>query len=1007
MRFTLWAIFWLVGFLAVFTKAGHAPGNLMLLSAPEIANESDKKAIILDKRMRFRENEWVDSVYEALADSQRLAQLFMVAAFSTTDKTDPKLEALIRNYNLGGLIFMKGSPMRQARLTNHYQSLAATPMLIAMDAEWGLAMRLDSTVRYPYQMTLGAITDERLVYEMGQQIALQCQALGVHVSFSPVVDVNNNADNPVIGHRSFGSSKYVVANRAARYMQGLQDNKIIACAKHFPGHGDTDLDSHYDLPTIHSDKKRLDSLELYPFRHLIQEGVASVMVAHLSVPALDPTPKLASTLSKPIVTDLLRRKLGFQGLIFTDALNMKGVADLYPPGEVDALALLAGNDILLYSMDVPTAIARIRKAIDEDRISWKELEKRVKKVLAAKYWTGLNNYQAIQTDSLMTRLLPENAAVLQQTIYEQAVTLVRDANKRIPLKTLPAKSLYIGVGQAAVAKEAFESFAVFASTDYLNVPIKADATLLTNLQNQINAAEELVIAWHLPSQKAGVVFGLDTILVQQLKQMVGNKKLIQLIYGNPYSLKFLDFGDVVVCGFEEHSLAFKATSNALFGSGRFKGRLPVNVNDSLKFGSGLRSDASWNLRWAQPESLGYDSKKLKALDSILNSALQAGATPGGQLVVSKGNQLLYAKAFGTLDGQTSTTLANLYDLASVTKITASVPALMRLHQQGKLPIDSSLAFFLPELKGHEKGSLKLREILSHQAGLPAFLPLWQKIMTKKKLTAAYYRTTASDSFPLHLAENLFLRADLKDSVYQWTLDAPLQTRGNYRYSDLAYVFVWRILERQAEGPVDELLTRTIYQAAQAYSLTYLPLQHYPVSRIAPTEKDELFRNQLLRGYVHDQQAAMVGGIAGHAGLFGTAADLTRLFVHFLPNKAANQGLQWSAATLDLFTSPQFVGNRRGLGFDKPEIERGKASPTAPSVSGQTFGHSGFTGTAVWVDPKSELVFVFVSNRIYPSVNNTKLADLNIRTSLQEAVYQAKLPLKPQNAKSVSPKLSPL
>ncbi len=1007
MRFTLWAFVWLSCFVAVFSTAGHAPGNSITPISTETTSISEPKASIQDKRMRFRDNDWVDSVYDVLADSQRLAQLFMVAAFSNVDKPDPKLEALIRNYNLGGLIFMKGSPLRQARLTNHYQSLATTPLLIAMDAEWGLAMRLDSTLRYPYQMTLGAITDDRLIYEMGQQIALQCNALGVHVSFSPVVDVNNNADNPVIGHRSFGSSKYVVANRAATYMRGLQDNKVIACAKHFPGHGDTDLDSHYDLPTIHSDKKRLDSLELYPFRHIIQEGVASVMVAHLSVPALDPTPKQASTLSKPIVTDLLRKKLGFQGLIFTDALNMKGVADLYPPGEVDALALLAGNDILLYSMDVPTAIARIRKAIAEDRISWKELEKRVKKVLAAKYWAGLAGYQPVQTDSLMAKLQPENAAILQQTIYEQATTLVRDSDKRIPIKSLSPKTLYIGIGQATVAREAFESFAVFASTEYLNLPLKIDAASLAGLQSQLAAADEVVMAWHLPSQKAGVVFGLDTPTVQQLKSLIGDKKLIQLIYGNPYSLKYLDFGAVVVCGYEEHPLAFQATANALFGSGRFKGRLPVNVNDSLKFGSGLRSDAGWNLRWTQPESLGYNSKKLKAIDSILNYALKSGATPGGQLVVSKGNQLIYAKAFGTLDGQAKASLTNLYDLASVTKITASVPGLMRMYEQGKLPIDSSLAFFLPELKGNEKGSLKLRELLAHQAGLPAFLPLWKKITGKKGLLTTWYRTTPSDSFPFQLAENQYLRADLKDSLYKWTLEAPLQGRGSYRYSDLGYVFIWRILEKHSQGKVEEQLVQHFYQPTHAYSLGYQPLRYYPVNRIAPTEKDDGFRNQLLRGYVHDQQAAMLGGVAGHAGLFGTAADLTRFFVHFLPQNHGAKKLQWSSATLDLFTSPQYVGNRRGLGFDKPEVERGKATPTAPSASGQTFGHSGFTGTAVWIDPKSELIFVFVSNRIYPLATNTKLADLNIRTSLQEAVYLAKLPAKPQNARSVSPKQSPL
>lgn len=966
-------------------------GSAPPLSTPEILAENPvvtpDKSVKADRVFRFRENDWVDSVYEALSDSQRLGQLFMVAAFSTTDKADPKLEKLVRDYNLGGLIFMKGSPLRQAQLTNHYQTMAATPMLIAMDAEWGLAMRLDSTQRYPYQITLGAMRDPALIYQMGNQIADQCKALGVHISFSPVVDVNNNAQNPVIGHRSFGESKYIVANRAALYMQGLQDKHIIACAKHFPGHGDTDADSHYALPVIKSSKKRLDSLELYPFRHLIQSGVASVMVAHLSVPALDDDPKTASTLSKPIVTDLLKNKLGFKGLIFTDALNMKGVADLYPPGEVDALALLAGNDILLYSMDVPTAINRIRQAITDDRITWRQLEGRIKKILAAKYWVGLHEYRPIDTNKLYAALNPDTAASLQLAMYGEAVTLLRDETKWLPLKNLPPNTLYVAVGDEKPAKEAFEAFAMFQSVSYLSLPMKPNAQQWATLDTALAQADTVVMAWHLPSQKAGVLFGLDTVTVENIRQRISSKKLVQLVYGNPYSFKYLDFGQVLVCGYEEHPQAFKATTNALFGSARFKGLLPVGISEQFKVGSGLRSDAGWNLRWSTPAAEGFGQLPLRQLDSLLELGLRLGAYPGAQLMVTKGQAVVYARAVGQGGNGKPNSLTTLYDLASITKIAATASGLMDMHQQGRLPIDSGLGYFLPDLKYEPIGRKTLREILTHQAGLPAFLPFWKNIKGSNGQANYWLRKSISDSFPIPLTDSLFARIGLKDSLKAWIRQVPLSDSSQYRYSDLGYAYLWEILQKHWDQTPEKRLQIHFFHPAAATSLGYLPRNRFPKNRIAPTENDQAFRQQLVHGYVHDQQAAMAGGIAGHAGLFGTAGDLARLYAYQL---GYGRQAAIAPATYDLFTSPQFVNNRRGLAFDRPPADKNMPSPTAPSASGISFGHSGFTGTYVWIDPQQDLVFIFLANRIHPSVNNNKLVELNLRTQLQEAVYQAML-----------------
>lgn len=932
------------------------------------------------RKLPFEINAWVDSVYASMSDTQRLGQLFMVAAFSTTDKPDAKLEKLVREYHLGGLIFMKGSPVRQAQLTNHYQSMARVPLLIAMDAEWGLAMRLDSTIKYPYQMTLGAITDNRLIYEMGRQKALQAQRLGVHVSFSPVVDVNNNPANPVISFRSFGEDKYKVAEKGTAYMRGLQDNRILACAKHFPGHGDTDADSHYSLPVIKGSRKQLDSTELVPFKRLIREGVGSVMVAHLGVPALDTTRNRPSTLSEAVVQKLLKDELHFEGLVFTDALNMKGVADFYPAGEVDALALLAGNDVLLYSMDVPVAINRIFAAIDGGKLRWRDIEKRVKRILAVKYWVGLNQYQAVKTDKLYEELNPAAAGALNQRIFEQAITLVNNPDKLLPLRGKSnQKRLHLGVGDPT-AVEFYNALSIYTVAEHRYLPMKYDTVALNKLAVELAQFDEVVVSWHLATQRAGQRFGIDSLTVAGVKKLLTDKTSVQIVFGNAYALPQFNFGNALVCGYEEHPWAWKTTAQMLFGVMPFKGKLPVSVSPGMPAGTGLFTSTGYDLRLIDPGHLGLSPRDFRRIDSIAENAVRLGAMPGAQLLLVRGHEIFYAKTYGFVNQQRQqpVTQGTVYDLASLTKVLATGVGTMLLYDQKQLPIDSSLGFFLPELQGSALGAQTLRAVMAHHAGLPAFVPFWKRTFKNGKPDPVWY----IDSAGLRVAENLYIKAEIRDSLWQWIREQPLQP-GRYVYSDLGLQLVWELLRRSQQTDPEIWLEEQVYAPLQLRNLGYQPRNRLPLALIAPTETDADFRKQSLQGDVHDPMAALLGGVAGHAGLFANAADIARLSVALSRPGKKEVAVKFSPETRSLFASPQFANNRRGLLWDRPESDRSKSSPVGPSASAYSMGHSGFTGTFLWIDPQADLTFIFLSNRVHPSATPNRLAELNVRTQLLE------------------------
>lgn len=937
---------------------------------------------------------WADKQIQLLSPKERIGQLFMVAAYSNRDSNHVKSIAdLVRNYQIGGLIFFQGGPVRQALLCNYYQSLAEIPLLIAMDAEWGLSMRLDSTLRFPRQMALGAIEDDSLIYSFGREMANQCKRLGVHLNFAPVIDINNNPLNPVINDRSFGEDRYNVAGKGLMYMSGMQHGGILANAKHFPGHGNTDKDSHKTLPLVNQSKEEIDSVELYPFRELFKRNLASIMVAHLNVPALDSSERIASTLSKPIVTDLLKNKLGFKGLIFTDALNMKGVSAYFPPGVCELKALLAGNDILLFPENVPVAVEAIENAIFNGEISQEEIDSRVRKLLIAKYRAGLNNYKPIELTRLNSDLNNPNAVFISRKLSEKSLTLLKNHDNLIPFKNIYRQKIaLLSIGDS-VSNEFSETIHLYTKAESFYIPKNAKITDFEIMENRLHHYDIVIVEMHELNRSEIKNYGMTLQALSFLGKLDKKTNLVTVVFGNPYSLKNLDgLTGPVVMAYEDNEFSRSEAAQLLFGAIKAKGHLPITASPVFKCKDGFTTDETFRLEYTLPEETGITSAAMSHIDEIVRDAIAAGAMPGCQVLVAKDSKVIYNKSFGTYTYTDPQAVNNnsIYDLASLTKILATNLMIMKLYDQGKLDLHKKISSYVPRLKRSNKKNLLVIDLLTHQAGLEKFILFWKKSIESNG--SSNYQQDSSAKFPIPVAKNMFLKKEYKDIIWKDILESALVKPGEYSYSDLDFYLLCELVEHHYKKSMQVLVDSFFYKPLGLQTMGYLPLKQFPLQRIVPTEQDNDFRKQLLQGYVHDPGAAMLGGVAGHAGLFSNANDVA-IIMQMLLNKGEYGGQRFfKEETVKKFTEQQFPGNRRGLGFDKPEPDTTKGSPTCKSSPLSTFGHTGFTGTCTWADPDNNLLFIFLSNRINPSVQNKKLIDLNIRTKIQQTIYDA-LPLK--------------
>ncbi|MCB0396346.1 MAG: serine hydrolase [Flavobacteriales bacterium] len=947
------------------------------------------------------EDAWADSVMAALSPDERIGQLFMVAAYSNlTASHEEKIMALVKDSHIGGLIFMQGGPVRQARLTNAYQKAARVPLMIAMDAEWGLAMRLDSTVRYPRQMTLGALTEEKWIERMGSDIGEQMNRLGVHVSFSPVVDVNNNPANPVIGSRSFGEDKRNVSRKGIAYMKGLQSRNILANAKHFPGHGDTDKDSHVSLPVVKHSRERLNLVELYPFKQLVDSGVGSIMVAHLNVPALDSTKNLATTLSHNVVTDLLKKEMNFHGLIFTDALSMKGVSAYHGPGEVDLMALLAGNDVLLFSEDVPKAIVAIKDAIAKGKITQEDVDERCKRILMFKHWAGLDKYKPVRLEGLTNDLNANRYELANARIAEEAVTLVKNQSDLLPLlRPDTLKVAAVAIGGKSGSKHEDNAFIdvlrMYNEVEPFYISANPDREEVSRLLTQLESYNLVIIGVHNPSYSPSSNFGIKANAVKLITKIAEEHTTVLSLFASPYALEKLPelmSANAVIVSYEDLHWLRKMTAEAIWGAIPFKGRIPVSISDTYKVGHGIQTRSLERLRYSVPEGSGMNQNLLRQIDTIANRGIREGAYPGCQVLAARDGTIFYYKAFGyhAYDRKRAVRTDDLYDLASITKIAATTAAFMHLVDEGKVSVDDSLGKHLSFPAGCNKSPLIIRDVLTHQAGLVAWIPFWKETMNGREPSREFYRSVASPSFPHRVCKGLYIREDYPDTMIRRIDNTPIVNPGTYLYSDLGYYYMMKIIEKYARMPLDQYVDSVFYRPMGLTRMTYKPFLKFSDDRIPPTEDDVLFRKQLINAEVHDPGAAMMGGVCGHAGLFSDAFALASMMQMFLQKGEYGGKRYINKTTIEEFTRCQYCvnQNRRGIGFDKPEVRPGKGGSSCKCASYLSFGHSGFTGTLAWADPDNGLVYIFLSNRVCPDAENKKIMSMDIRTDIQEVLYNA-------------------
>ncbi len=920
------------------------------------------------------QSRWVDSLMAHMSLEQKIGQLLMVPAYSLPgQQSRPQIERWIREYQIGGVIFMQGTPHRQVALTNTYQRQSTLPLLVAMDAEWGPSMRLDSLPRYPYALTLGAIREDSLVYKVAQAIARQCRRLGVHINFAPVCDVNDNPQNPVIGFRAFGSDRHRVTQLALLYMHALQREGIVAVAKHFPGHGNTEIDSHYDLPILRHSKARLDSIELYPFRNLIREGVMGIMIGHLLVPALD---TLTATVSPVVIQELLRRELGFQGIVFSDALNMKAVSLYYAPGQLEVAALLAGADVLLYVENVPVVFRAIQEAVLSGRLTETHIDEKVRRLLLLKASLGLTTTPYISETNLLPDLWAEPLIEPLRQAYIQAVTLLQNRQALLPLSNLQNyRPLYVQIGYERPTPF-YRYLQQYIALDYLVLP-SPEALPSDSILRQLSGYNLFIVSLFNLSQNPKRSFGLRPKALDFLCELRGaERKVITCIFGNPYTLSFFGEEDAILLGYQEDTLAQWQTVNVIMGSGPPMGILPVEP--PMRYPRYVAYDRAL-YRPVVPYRPVYG---FQGLDSLIRSVLSERITPGFAITVIYRDTVVYNKGWGQYsytDRRRPSPTHTLYDVASLTKVFVTTLMAMDLYERGELRLQEPLAKRVPAWQALPIGRLTPYQLLTHTAGYPPTLPLLQML----RADSGSFSDTLSDVHTFPLSRRLYLSRSTPPSLWGKILSyKPTKPPPYPVYSDIGFIVLGRYLEILAGESLISYVSKRFYQPMGLYRLHFHPALNCLDTLCAPTEVDTLWRKDTLCGYVHDPTAALLGGFAGNAGLFASSQDLAYLLWMLVKDGEYGGYCYLSAPTVRTFTvEAQNYG--RGLGWDKPGKEKTSTAP--PPLSKAAFGHLGFTGTAAWADPTHNLVVVILSNRVYPSAADPRYNQLLIRRKIMEAI----------------------
>ncbi len=945
--------------------------------------------------VKYKTDKWVLEQLKNMTLDEKISQLMMISVYPDLG-IEMKKKALeqIQLYKPGGILVMQGKPFETVKQINDFQQISKIPLLVAIDGEWGVSMRIDSVLKFPYAQAIGAVQDSALVYQMGRHFAAQLHRMGIHMNFAPVADINTNPDNPVINIRSFGENKFDVAKKSWWIARGMQDAGIIPVAKHFPGHGDTDTDSHKILPFLKHSKARMDTLETFPFRYLSERGISGIMSAHLNVASIDNS-FVPSSLSRKIITGYLKKEIGFKGFIVTDAINMKGVRT--DKGNAEAEALIAGNDMVEFVPDLQKAVESIKNAINEGRLTEKEIDEKCTTVLALKRWSKLNEYKPVSTKNVTNELNSPFIEVTNRKLIKSSLTVLRN-NRVLPLQgldTLKVASVIIGGSEISPFQKMLEKY---TEIDHFVLSKNAKSEDWTKLRIKLRNYNQVIFGVLdvniYPSSKYG------TTETQRLavSEIIQSNNAIGVFFGNAYALKHFEnihHAKGLILAYQNTDLFQELAAQLIFGAFDSGGKLPVTVDHRFKRNDGIELKQNMTLSYSIPEETGINSRLLnKKIDSLAFLGLNNQAYPGCQVLIAKNGKVILHKTYGfqTYENQLKVSENDLYDWASITKVTGPLPALMKLVDEKKLDVEKPLSEYWPDFKNSDKATIKISEFLAHQSGILPFIPFWQMAADKKgELNPEVFKHRSTEGYRVRVSENLYLKEGYSKLIYDTIRNSKLGEK-KYVYSDLSFHIYPQVISKLTGTNYEDYLKKNFFHPLGAKTVTYNPYLHYTLNRIIPTETDEIFRKQTIRGFVHDEGAAMLGGISGNAGLFGTANDLAKIFQMYLQKGFFGGQRYISEETLSLFTKPRFPenNNRRALGFDKPSLNNnGKSSkdeyPTKDAGK-NSFGHSGFTGTFVWADPDDGLLFIFLSNRVYPSRENSKLFSLNIRSSMLQEIY---------------------
>ena len=989
---------------------------LFLIAAGTVSspaqNATTVEPLLVYKALQDKDcRHWVDSVMDKLSFKEKVGQLFIYTIAPVDTKRNLELlREVIDTYKVGGLLFSGGKMQNQVELTNRAQRQAKVPLMITFDGEWGLAMRLRGMPVFPRNMVLGCIRDNKLLYEYGREVARQCRQIGVQVNFAPVADVNINPENPVINTRSFGEDPIQVADKVIAYASGLESGGVLSVCKHFPGHGDTDVDSHKALPVLPFTRERLDSVELYPFKEAIRAGLGGMMVGHLQVPVIEPIGGLPSSLSRNVVYDLLTDELAFKGLIFTDALAMKGVAG---NGYVSLQALKAGNDMVLSPRNLKEEIPAVLEAIEKGELTREDIESKCRKVLTYKYVLGLKKKSYVQLSGLEQRINSPQTRDLVRRLNLAAITVLNNKNHILPLHTdKEQKIALLEVGDPgetnALAKQLsrYTSLARFSlranQTEEENQRLRDSLStykrIIVAVSEQRLAPYQPFFAKFVPESPAIYLFFTPGKMMLQIQRAVAHASAVVL--GHSYS------SDVQ-----------RQVADVLFAKASADGQLSASLGELFPAGAGVTITPKTPLHFV-PEEYGLSSAHLKRIDSIALDGIHQGAYPGCQVVVLKNGHVMFDKAFGTYTGKGSSRVesTNIYDLASLSKTTGTLLAIMKLYDKGRFNLTDKISDHLPFLQRTDKKDITIQEILYHQSGLPSWIPFYQEAIDKDsydgklfsarkdahhplqlgttswanpkfKFKSEYVSSVKTGDYTVQICDSLWLNRSFRKVIEEKIAEAPLKQK-RYVYSDVGFILLGMLVEQLAGMPMEAYLQREFYEPMGLEHTGYLPLRRFAKSEIVPSNKDHFLRKETLQGVVHDEASAFFGGLAGNAGLFSTARDVARVYQMLLNGGEIDGQRYLSKETCQLFTTETSKISRRGLGFDKPDADDPKKGNCAPAAPAEVYGHTGFTGTCAWVDPVNELVYVFLSNRIYPDVTNRKLNQLHIRERIQGAIYDA-------------------